>query len=70
MSQLSNQIAKNLGGSGKLRNDLAAWMAAMEAALLDLQNQYEAHRVLTTGSVHGGADSTNTCSETVPSDMP
>lgn len=67
MSQLSNQIAKNLGGSGKLRDDLATWMAAIETALDELQTAYTAH--LANGAWHSAADETNTVSETVPSDM-
>ena len=37
----------------------ASALAALTTLLADLATQYEAHRVLTAGSVHGAADSTN-----------
>ena len=44
----------------------ASALAALNTLLADLATQYEAHRILTAGAVHGAADSTNAISATTP----
>lgn len=67
MATLKDEVLKNSGFSGVARTALAAWMEAVETvlglhetAIEDIATNYEAHRVLTTSSVHGAADATNT----------
>jgi hypothetical protein len=60
---LRDNIIRNLGlASRKDRAQLAARLNEMILLVNDLRTKYEAHRVLTAGGVHGGADSTNTIS--------
>jgi hypothetical protein len=70
-TKLERDILKNLPMPQKSRVALEAWMDAIEAKLAELDDalddvitQYEAHRVLTAGTVHGAADSTNAVTET------
>jgi len=74
MAFLANMIRRNAGFNLKTSSALDTWMAATQTSLQELQTQmaliindlqevqalFDAHIILTTDSVHGAADSTNT----------